>query len=335
MRSVTRTQEANYHIMDEHEARQRLAEYLPSLQGDTGYQLPSTWLTDTPVLCHHPNGDWMATCPGCPSEGVLLKSDGTNLPFFGALGKIIPHFGWLPASREYFLASALQGRYQVYEQGLAVWENFEGIGDAGHPVAQWPSIDNRARSCFALIAFFDLRGFTTWSSNQDPKDVQDTIEHFEKSFQNAFSRPWCQQIFAKGTGDGFMVVSEAGRYTHGPAATEGEFQSGHVKAFCLACAKTVEDAAKGIPNELAVGCGVTLRRVTQLYLLGRPDYIGPKINDASKIQAIAYGELCLSTEVVDRLRRDGVDVDGKSIPTKGIRLAVADLIQAAGRLTSS
>lgn len=316
--------------MDENEARQRLAEYLPSLQGDIGYQRSSTWLSDTPVFCHLPNGDWVATRPGCPSDGVLLKSDGTNLPFFGALGKMIPLLGWLPASREYFLASALHGRYQVYQQGLAVWEYFKDIGDTGYPVAQWPSIDNRARSCVALVAFFDLRGFTTWSSKQDPKLVQDTIEHFENSFQNAFSRPWCQQVFAKGTGDGLMVVSEAGLYAPAPAIAEGEFQTGHCEAFCVACARTVEDASKDIPDELAVGCGITLGRVTQLYLLGRPDYIGPEVNNASKIQAIAYGELCMTTDVVNRLRKDGVDVNGKVIPTKGIRLAVAELVNRQG-----
>ncbi len=224
-----------------------------------------------------------ASYPDRDYEGILLISDGTSIPFFGALGKMVPALKWLPAFREYFLGSASHGRYQVYEQGLAVWEAFEGGDNVGYPVAKWESIDERARGCSALIAFFDLRGFTNWSAKQDPKLVQITIEIFEHSFQDAFYRSRCKQVFAKGTGDGLMVVSEAGRYGSVPAVHDGGFQAGHVKAFCLACAETVDNGAKHIPDDLAGGCGVTVGQVAQLYILGRFDYIGPPVNDASKI----------------------------------------------------
>jgi class 3 adenylate cyclase len=313
--------------MNEDEARRRLAQYVPSLQGDVGFPPPPTWLGDTPSLYQLPNGDWLATSQVRPRNGILLKSNGTNVPFYGALGEMFPLLNWLPASREYFLGSALQGRYQLYSQGLAVWEAFEGIGDIGKPVARWDSIEDQARRCLALIAFFDLRGFTNWSSGQRPKLVQDTVERFEIAFQNAFFRPWCQQVFAKGTGDGLMVVSEAGRCAGAPGAGDDGWQPGHVKLFSLACARTVEDAAKDIPEDLAVACGITLGEVTQLYLLGRPDYIGPAVNDASKIQAGAYGEVCLSTNVVDRLRMEGVEIVGVRMPGKGLRLPVTEFVR--------
>ncbi len=311
--------------MNEHDAKQRLTEYLRFLQGDIGYRLPTSWLSDNPKFLQLPNGDWLVTHPDTSHNGVLLKSDGTTFPFFGALGKLVPLLG-LPASREYFLASTFQGRYQAYDTGLAIWEALEGSGDIGYPVARWKSIDKRAKSCLALIAFFDLRGFTNWSASQDAKRIQDVIEGVEQSFQNAFSRQWCQQLFAKSTGDGFMVVSEAGRYAKGEQATDTGFQAGHAKAFCRACAETVRNAVAQIPDALAIACGVTIGPITQLYLLGRFDYIGPHVNEASKIQAIAYNELCLSTEVVERLRKDGVKVMGRVLPGKGMRVTAESLI---------
>ena len=123
-----------------------------------------------------------------------------------------------------------------------------------------------------------------------------------------------------------MVISEAGRYASGGQSHDADFQSGHVKAFCGACAETVKNALIKIPDKLAIGCGVTLGHITQLYILGRFDYIGPDVNAASKIQAIAYNELCLSNEVVERLRKDGVDIDGKVLPGKGMRVAAESLI---------
>jgi class 3 adenylate cyclase len=310
--------------MNEQDAKQRLTEYLRFLQGDIGYHLPTSWLSDNPRFCQQPNGDWLVTHPDDSHNGVLLKSDGTTFPFFGALGKLVQQLG-LPASREYFLASAFHGRYQVYDKGLAIWEALEDIGDVGYPVARWESIDKRAKSCLALIAFFDLRGFTNWSASQDAKRIQDVIEGVEQSFQNAFSRRWCLQLFAKSTGDGFMVISEAGRYASGGQAPDASFQLGHAKAFCRACAETVRNAAAQIPDALAIGCGVTIGPITQLYLLGRFDYIGPQVNEASKIQTIAYNELCLSTEVVERLRKDGVEIEGKVLPGKGMRVTAESL----------
>ncbi len=318
--------------MNEQEARKSLKEYLGFLQGDIGYHQPRSWLTDNPEFRQLKNGDWYARNPAAPHNGVLLKSDGKTFPFFGALGKFVCKLG-APASREHFLASSSpRGRYQVYNRGLAVYESVKDIVDLGYPVAKWESIDQRARSCRALIAFFDLRGFTKWSSSQDAACIQNVIETVEQSFQDAFSRRWCMRLFAKGTGDGFMVVSEAGWYDGTTEqATDDGFHAGHAKAFCRACAGTVRNAVKKIPDELAVACGVTIGQITQLYLLGRFDYIGSPVNEASKIQAIAYNELCISAEVVNLLQREGVQVEGKVLPGKGMRVTSESLIRAEAK----
>jgi class 3 adenylate cyclase len=312
--------------MNENDARQRLKQYL-KLHSD---YVPRNWcLTDKPRFRQLCNGDWLVTNPDAPDNGILLKSDGRTFPFFGALGKLVSELGY-PASREHFLASASLGRYQAYDRGLAIWEKLEGFGDLGYPVAKWESIDERAKSCLALIAFFDLRGFTNWSDSQDPKRIQEVIEQLEQSFQDAFSRRWSERLFAKSAGDGFMVVSEAGQFATGEKTTDADFQAGHAKAFCRACAETVRNAAEKIPNELAVGCGVTVGKITQMYLLGRFDYIGPEVNEASKIQAIAYNELCISNRVVECLQKDGVEVEGKVVPGKGMRVRAESLIPEEG-----
>ena len=307
--------------MDEQEARERLTRYLSFLEeSDIGYRPYQSWLTDNPELQRLPNGDWLARNPILLNQGVVLKSDGRAIPFYGALGKLVPILGF-PTSREYFLGSASNGRYQYYDNGLAVWEALEGGGDLGYPVARWQSISQRTKSGRALIAFFDLRNFTDWSQSQDAQQIQDVIETVEKCFQDAFSRRWCLRLFAKGTGDGFMVVSEAGWYAVRESTSEGNFQSGHAKAFCRACADTIRSAETKIPDKLAVGCGITIGQITQLYLLGRYDYIGPAVNEAAKIQPVAYNEICITSEVIELLRKDGVAMEGKNLPGKGMRVS--------------
>jgi class 3 adenylate cyclase len=293
--------------------------------------LPKSWLNVTPGLKRLPDGDWLATYLERPEEGVLLKLDGTCIPFFGALGKMVPGLNWLPASREYFLGSSFHGRYQLYDRGLATWESIEGGGDVGHPVARWESLDKRARQCRAIIAFLDLRGFTNWSQSQDPKQVQDTIENFERCFQNAFSKPWCQRLFAKGTGDGVMVVSEAGYFAPSHAKPDGTFHERHIQAFCLACAETVAHAKDEIPSTLAVGCGVTIGSITQFYILGRCDYIGPAVNAASRLQSAASGDLNVSPETFRNLHYGGAAVEPNAVSDTGVRIAAETLIAAFRR----
>lgn len=312
--------------MNEEEARRKLGEYLASLRGDIGYHPPDSWTSDELEVRQLPNGDWLAARPEFPADGIVLKCDGAPIPFFGALGKLVPLLG-LPISRELLLGSAQVGRYQVYQRWLAVWETFGPDRDLGYPVANWEFAAQRAKKCQALVAFFDLRGFTKWSgSGVDAEQIQAVVETLERSFQDAFSREWCQRLFAKGTGDGFMLVCEAERYAVGGARTDSGFQLGHAEAFCRACAETVTNAKERLPTELAVGCGITTGEVTQLYLLGRFDYIGSSVNEASKIQALAYDELCISPKVLEYLGADGIRLEGKMLPDKGMRVDPMDLL---------
>ena len=292
--------------MDEEEARRRLVE--PSQKAGLGAN---------PEFRRLPNGDWLATRPELPERGVVLRSDGRAIPFFGALGKLVPVLG-LPASPERLLGSTRQGRYQVYDRGLAIWEALEGIGDIGFPIAKWGSLADRARACNALIAFFDLRGFTKWSGSflNEPGKIQGVIETLEDAFQESFLQDQWSKLFAKSTGDGFMVVSEASWFD----VERADIQPEHAKAFCQACAKTVRAAQGRIPGELAIGCGITTGEVTQLFLLGRFDYIGPQVNEASKIQAVAYNELCIAEDVVQLLRAAGLEIPGWALPGKGLRV---------------
>jgi class 3 adenylate cyclase len=307
--------------VDESEARDKLKECQSLFSG--GLYSPESWATDSFDLRPLPNGDWLATRPQLPSEGIVLRANGEPVPFFGALGKLVPALG-LPVSRELLLGSARRGRYQIYERGLAVWEEFQHGGNLGYPVATWSSPEERARKCRAIVAFFDLRGFTTWSASRaTAQQIQGVVLAFESAFQDAFSGKWCSKLFAKGTGDGFMVISEEGWSE--PASKN--FEAGHGAAFCRACAETVINGRRNLPQELAIGCGITLGEITQFYVLGRPDYAGPAVNEAAKIQSVAYDEICISEQVLDRLNVDGNAIGGKFLPGKGIRVAPEKLTE--------
>jgi class 3 adenylate cyclase len=301
--------------VDENQARDKLKECRHLFSA--GLYSPDSWATDPFDLKPLPNGDWLATRPQLPSEGIVLRAKGDPVPFFGALGKLVSTLG-LPLSRELLLGSAQRGRYQIYEHGLAVWEEFQHGRNLGYPVATWDSPEKRARKCNALVAFFDLRGFTSWSaSHATAQQIQEVVLAFESAFQDAFSGKWCSKLFAKGTGDGFMAISEEGW----SEPVSKNFEGGHGRAFCRACAETVTKGRTYLPKELAIGCGITLGEITQFYVLGRPDYAGPAVNEAAKIQSVAYDEICISEQVLNGLNIDGNALDGKFLPGKGIRVA--------------
>jgi len=296
--------------MDEEEARRRLVEASAQFAGP----LEVRPLSD---------GRWVALRLAAVTEGVVLRPDGSTTIFLGALGKLVPILG-LPLSGERILGSARQGRYQLFESGLGVWESLEKIGDIGFPVAKWDSSATRAKRSRAVIAVFDLRGFTKWSesNSNDPDAIQNVVEDLEKAFQDSFADGRWATIFAKGTGDGFMIVAEL----PGAHADHPE----HVRSFCQACASTISAGRRAVPSELAIGCGVTIGDVTQVFVLGRADYLGPAINEASKIQAIAYNELCIADEVVQLLRSNGGTFEGWLIPGKGLRIGTDAFVDRGG-----
>ena len=285
-------------ILTEPEAKERLDRFLDQRRRD--YPTDPEWLEDL-ELRQVSDGEWLALRPGAehpndevPTEGVRVTESYCAL-FLGALGKLVGLLGY-PKTCEQHLGSTWLGRYQEYERGIGVWEVLASDSpsappwDSARPSFLGESLE-RFRSASALVAFFDLRGFTKWSESQEtpPARIQEVVTALERAFQAAF--PIDEKVFVKGTGDGLMVVLETGPHvTRGPAIM-----------FCKYCAKTIRLARQALDSmglrQLAVGCGVTFGPVNRVYVLGRFDYIGEPVNRASKLQAFTFDELCIAQEV--------------------------------------
>jgi class 3 adenylate cyclase len=166
----------------------------------------------------------------------------------------------------------------------------------------------------ALVAVLDMRGFTAWSEKATPKDVQAVIGDLEAAFQEAFPIDRGIRLFAKGTGDGFMIVSEMTWIS--------------VREFCKCCDRTVAAGIdllkrRKLTRKLAVGCGIAIGKIARVYVLGRYDYIGEAANRAAKIQAIAHNELCVDNKVADLIAvplQKRPEHFGHRIPGKGWRV---------------
>lgn len=327
--------------MNMDEARLQLNECIAKLHGDVGYAPGDDWLDQQLDLREQPDGEWLAVpVPGLPSEGIRIRPSGSSVPFNGALGKAVPRLG-LPEEPPRFLGSTKEGRYQVYQRGIAVWDCLRDAGqDIGFVIAEWPSLEQRARKCRGMVAFFDLRDFTRWSNRPEVSagQVQEVIENVELSFQESFSPRWCQKLFAKGIGDGIMVVSEEEWYEAPSSDAGAGFRLGHADAFFRACVSTVRCARAGLPGALKIGCGIDSGEFTQLFLLGRVDYLGAAANRASKVQAQACNDLCLTSDFVNCLSEDGVRIAGTSALAKGDvecrRVSVEEALQALREASS-
>jgi len=300
--------------MNEQEARRKLTDSPEISQ-----------LVDQLDLISIGSDDWVALERVLPQRGWVVKTKGPLIPFLAstALGQLVRKLGAPTSADERFLGSTQIGRYRMYDRGLGIWEAFDKIGDIAYPIAEWTDLSQRARCCKALVAFFDLRGFTNWSTSEkvEASKIQDVIEGLEEAFQEAFRGRLGTKLFAKGTGDGFMLVSEALWFDQ----NNPEVQARHVVQFCRGCADTVQRAKERV-DQLAVGCGITTGEITQLYLLGRIDYIGPAVNEASKIQAVAYNELCIALNAVALLKE--VEFPSWPIPGRGIRVDAGKFISA-------
>lgn len=304
--------------MNENEARDKLARFLTSISSDTNHPPPKNWTEARPVAHRLSEGQWLFTFDAKPNaQGVVVSETSEPVPFWGALGKAVQHLG-LPRTRELFLCSTVHGRYQLYENGIAVWE---AGPDVGYPIPCDASDLQQGRDTTSISAFFDLRGFTSWSikPGQTPAKIQHIVKILEEAFQEAFSKAWCHKLFVKGTGDGLMVVSEAGWCRDREAISEG-LQKGHAVLFTASCANLIAKAREQLPVELAVGCGITIGAITRVFLLGRHDYIGPAINEAAKIQQLGWNEICVSKEFYRALRKEIDQIEGHMLAEKGWRL---------------
>src|SRR5438477_5812804 len=106
--------------------------------------------------------------PGGAYSGVVVRQDGRAFPFGGALGKVLRNTPGLgePKSFELFLGATEFGRYQQFDNGVGIWE---GGVDAGFAVGESMGPPH---SQLCAVAFFDLRGFTSWAQHARPDDVQ-------------------------------------------------------------------------------------------------------------------------------------------------------------------
>jgi len=261
---------------------------------------------------HHTDGSWRfidleQPAPNGAYNGVVIRVDGAAFPFGGALGKVFRNYGALgaPRSHERSLGASPFGRYQAFENGVAIWE---GVEDIALPILESLS---PLRRQFCLVAFFDLRGFTSWSVSAQPDQIQRTIHIFEDALHIGFptAHPSLLRLFLKGTGDGAMVVSQADWHRD---ATIGEPRTTpvntHAWDFLRACEHTVSNAFQqlsqaGLP--LAVGCGIAWGELDRVYLFGRFDFLGSAANEAAKLQQHAWNEVCVTNEVKSLLDKDG------------------------------
>ncbi len=272
-------------------------------------------------------------------EGVAVRADGEVFPFYGAMGKVLrarPELG-APRSYERFLGTTALGRYQAFSDGVAIWEGGE---DVGFPLLESLS-PLRRQMC--IVAFFDLRGFTSWSKNAAPDEVQQAIQAFEAAVHDGFpveaapwkrsltgtgnveSAPW-KRLFLKGTGDGVMIVSQADWYEKGATLNSRmtELVRGHGRDFLHACERTVLAGRKRLAHyryPLAIGCGIASGELDRVFLFGRFDFIGPAANEAAKLQQHAWNEICVTREFGAVLNSDGRVLDAEwELATKGWRL---------------
>ena len=276
------------------------------------------------------DGSWLFVEVDEPStngryEGVAVRADGGVFTFHGALGKVLGRSqGELgtPKSCERFLGSTAFGCYQAFDDGFAIWEGKEDIG-----FALLESL-NPLRRQMCIVAFFDLRGFTSWSNKATPEEVQQAIQALEASIHDGFpyekTSPW-RKLFLKGTGDGVMIVSQADWYKEAPDNRQMiEFKQGHARKFLHACERAVSAGRERLAHynfPLAIGCGIASGELDRVFLFGRFDFIGPAANEAAKLQQHSWNEICVTREFGAVLNTDGWSLDAEWVlASKGWRL---------------
>jgi class 3 adenylate cyclase len=212
----------------------------------------------------------------------------------------------------------------MFDNGVMVWE---AAADVGFPVKlSRKQRELEGRKTSGLVAFFDIRGFTAWSEEHNGSDVQGVVGLLEREIQAAFGRAWLKKLFLKGTGDGALIVSENG--WRRKDARGSKLQRSDRAQFMLACCRTVEGVRAELPKELAVGCAVNEGTVIQVYVLGRHDYLGLPVNVASKLQALAWNEVCLSPRFYRKVLGEGLRLPSVCpMASRAVRVPSAELVK--------
>lgn len=275
-----------------------------------------------------PDGSWRfveSEEPGTNATyvGVVVRADGAVFPFGGALGKVFRNFPALgaPTSYERSLGATAFGRYQAFDAGVAIWEGGE---DIGFPILESLSPLHRQ---MCIVAFFDLRGFTTWSKDADPNQVQQPIHAFEDAVHIGFptTSTSLPRLFLKGTGDGVMIVSQADWHRNASLHERmTKLAQGHALDFLRACERTVSVAREQLTQKhlpLAIGCGIASGDLDRVFLFGRFDFIGRAANEAAKLQQHTWNEICVTRDFGAVLKLDGRGLDADwELATMGWRL---------------
>jgi class 3 adenylate cyclase len=269
-----------------------------------------------------PDGSWLFVerNDGAPQGeyiGVVVRADtGEAFGFYGALGKVFRNSQsalGLPTSNELVLGATSWGRYQTFDHGIATWDGGvfthrgDGPGNMARPLPE-SLIELPRQVC--VVAFFDLRGFTSWAGKH-PEEAQRAIRAFEEAVRVGFpthGKEWLR-LFVKGTGDGVMIVSQADWYhDDGSDAYRASLKPKHAKDFLDACTKTLHVGGEKLAEfSLPVGCAISTGVLDRVFLFGRLDYIGPAANDAAKLQQHARNEVCVTDEFLKALLLDDND----------------------------
>ena len=298
------------------------------LANDFSNRVAEGWPATRPTPRLWPDGSWLfvyatdqdpqPVLRGKPVQAIVVRPDRSVYLLVGACARTANAFDLgLPLSQERFLGSTPFGRYQSCDRGIAVWE---GPQDIGYAVQFDGDTLAPLRSALGLVAFSDLRGFTEWSKQASPAQIQATLSDVESSLQRAFRRTWCSTVFLKGTGDGMMMLSELSWYSAGGPSDDPPVP-GHALEFTRALCRFARDAQTRLARAMAIGIGADFGTCHQVFILGRYDYVGAPINNAAKLQQLAWNEIIVSPALMNLLERDGSNVAtrSKQLPGRGYR----------------
>lgn len=307
--------------MNEDEAREKLTDFLGLTAEGANYPFPDNWKNIDPFARQLSEDEWLFSFDQehNPAQGVVISLEHEPIPFWGGLGKLVSNLD-LPTTRELFLCSTLLGKYQIFKKGMGIWE---GNPNIAYPLHYDVNEIQMGKNLKSISAFIDIRGFTTWSNKsiRTSDKIQKVVRIMEQSFQDAFAKLWCWEgLFAKGTGDGIMIVSEDQRYKKQQENISKIRMQNHAVLFTASCAELIVELKKQLPKDLAVGCGITIGKITRVFLLGRQDYIGPAVNEAAKIQQFGWNEICVSKEFYSALCKEIDQIEGHMLAGKGWRL---------------
>lgn len=310
--------------MEKNEAEKILSNFLNNLKTERPYNFLKSFESEYKESFKFNDGSYIfffeGPYVGNPFhniEAIIVRHDKKAYEIYGAIAKVFlgltkiasEQFG-NPMTGERWLGSG-PGRYQLFDRGIIKWEGTSrmgGIEDIAHPVLfERNPYDGIEMDC--IVAFADIRGFTKWSaSDAKPKEVQELIFGIEEVLQKYFAKPWFQELFFKGVGDGFMIVLEKARYENAVSELKDKKNylsesRGFVFDFVNACCECCKELTQVLNKKrLSLGFGVDVGKLMNVLILGRWDYLGEAANKAAKYQNKAGKSVIVSARLFSELR---------------------------------